>query len=294
MSWPQSIRNIETSVNNTTALLPRQSFTYCSSLLLICITCTPKLVQCHLYTYSTVTHGYMILFHTFWEMNLCSEKIPIRYCQLQARLLLLVWKEWYSSRSLSGGEGNCHERRMHGTRPSFYGNKRNLKEVLGVEKGVERERRRAGYIGMWMFLEIDDHERGVYVNLGLPYGSQCYLFINYTYGTTALLAAVGDSIHIQITYQTICSDLIWSYLPTCSESYVLCYNLFLCSTEAMLCCVKRQGFKYLLRYLQASTLCTTSMHGHTLRPSPTKLQCSSCHSQHLQAACKQNFLKAKK
>lgn len=30
----------------------------------------------------------------FREMNLCSEKIPIRYCQLQARLLLLlVWKE---------------------------------------------------------------------------------------------------------------------------------------------------------------------------------------------------------
>lgn len=38
----------------------------------------------------------------------------------------------------------------------------------------------------------------------------------------------------------------------------------------------------------ASRACTN------MRPSPAKLHCSSCHSSHLQAACKQNFLKAKK
>lgn len=76
-----------------------------------------------------------------WLMNLCGGRVPIRYFQLQARLLLLVWKEWYSSRSPSSGEGSCQERRMHGTRPSFYGNKRNLRGVGRGKEGWERKGR---------------------------------------------------------------------------------------------------------------------------------------------------------
>lgn len=45
---------------------------------------------------------------------------------------------------------------MHGTRPSFYGNKGNLKEELRVGKGDEGERRGGEYIGM--FLEKCEHE----------------------------------------------------------------------------------------------------------------------------------------
>lgn len=114
-------------------------------------------------------------------MDLCSKKIPIRYSKLQARLFLLVWKEWYSSRSLSSGEGSCHERRMHGTRPSFYGNKRNLKEELGVERGMrEKDEEEDVLECFWRYMIM---KGGIWnaANLGISMGSQLFIHQSYAW-----------------------------------------------------------------------------------------------------------------
>lgn len=154
-------------------------------------------------------------------MDLRGKKTPIRYCKLQARLPLLVWKEWYSS----SGERSCHERRMLGTRPSFYGNKRNLKEELGGGKRGDERERRGGCIGM--FLEKRDHERRHVKTLrirGFPCGNQLYLFINHMHGTTALVDAVRGSFHIQTTYQSICR-VDMAQTCSCLPSELLCSAL---------------------------------------------------------------------
>lgn len=123
----------------------------------------------------------------------------------------------------------------------------------------------------WRYVIMEGHMWNA-VNLGLLCGSQCCLFINHMHGTTALIAAVRGSFHIQTTYQSICRaamDLTCSYL--CSEPYALRRNSSLRSTEAMLCCVKRQGLRFLLRSLRSRSLCLTSVHKHATKPSQTPL-----------------------
>ena len=129
---------------------------------------------------------------------------------------------------------------------------------------------------------------------GFPCGNQLYLFINHMHGTTALIDAIRGSFHIQ-TPTWVFAELIWpkpapAYLL---NSYVLHCNSSLCSTEAALCSVKRQGLKFLLRFLTIKEL-MHNIRAQTSQPKPAKLHCSGCHSPHLRAACEQNLSKSKK
>lgn len=205
-------------------------------------------------------------------MDLCRAEIPIRYRQLRARLQPLVWKEWFSSRSLSSGEGNCHENRMHGTRPSFYGNKRNLKEELGgVREDDKEETNRDVFWNRWWWKAWRLWNAS---NLGLPCGSQCYSFISWPHSSSLWLHSFPNNILNYLQSRRGAKPLSLPVL-----NHMFCTAVY---RSAVLCCVKRQGLKSLHSCLLMWSLCTTSAHKHMTKPMflPS-----------LQPACKQHFLK---
>lgn len=116
-------------------------------------------------------------------------------------------------------------------------------------------------------------------NLGFPGGSQCYLFINHMHGTAAALIAAA-SFHIQTTYQSICR----ADNPRADNPLLLmfCASLRINRSFAVL---KRQS---------ASVPGDQGSRANTpYDQEKAKLHRSSCHSPHLQAACK-HFFKVKK
>lgn len=153
---------------------------------------------------------------------------------------------------------------MHGTGPSFYGNKRSLKEKLGVEKRRDerekmRRKRRRMYWNVfgdgWSWKEV------AYVKhceSGPPPGSLCYLFINRMHGTTVLIAVVHSCFHIQTTYQSVCRvDLVLTCSCLCSEPYALYYKSSLYSTK--------------LKFLLCIPIKKLMHNKHTTKPSQTPL-----------------------
>lgn len=162
---------------------------------------------------------------------------------------------------------------MHGTRPSFYGNKRNPKKELGVEKGMrerqrERRRRKWNVCGNgWSWKNVASVK---FCESGPPLWSPV-LFIhqsctwhNSSRSHSSWLPSHPSNISRYL------QSLNWpSRLLLISEACFLPYNSSLSPKQAMLCCVKRQELKFPLCFPWSRSLGTTNTHKHTAKPSQT-------------------------
>lgn len=143
-----------------------------------------------------------------------------------------------------------------------------------------------------MFLEICDHERR---HVKCCESGASPVVTSFIYSSIICMEQQPSQMQFVAPFifkqpTRVFAELIWpkpapAYLL---NSYVLHCNSSLCSTEAALCSVKRQGLKFLLRFLTIKEL-MHNIRAQTSQPKPAKLHCSGCHSPHLRAACEQNL-----